>query len=118
MAVTISIWHNPRCGTSRRALALLEEHGVVPVVRDYLNEPPSEAELRAALSLLDRAPRDILRWKEGARSDAGLTETSDDDALIAAMVAYPILIERPIVFSETRAVLGRPAEAVLDVLTP
>jgi len=118
VALTISIWHNPRCGTSRRALALLEEHGVTPVVRNYLTEPPSEAELRAALSLLDRSPRDILRWKEDATREAGLTPESDDDALIAAMVAHPILIERPIVFSETRAVLGRPAEAVLEVLAP
>lgn len=116
--MSVSIWHNPRCGTSRRALALLEENGVRPVVRNYLTEPPSEAELRAALSLLGLTARDILREKEAAYAEAGLTEQSDDEALIAAMVDHPILIQRPIVFSENRAVLARPADKALEVLAP
>lgn len=107
----ISIWHNPRCGSSRRALALLEEHGVAPVVRLYLQEPPSEAELRAALVLLGLSAAELLRRKEPQAE--GLV---GEDAIIAAMVAHPILIERPVVFSETRAVLARPAERALEVL--
>lgn len=113
----ISIWHNPRCGTSRRALALLEEHGVAPVIRRYLEEPPSEAELRAALAALGLPAGELLRRKEPLVAELGL-EAAGEEALIAAMTRHPILIERPVVFSEARAVLARPAERVLEVLAP
>ena len=113
----ISIWHNPRCGTSRRALALLEERGVTPVIRRYLEEPPTEAELRATLAALNLTAGELLRRKEPLVAELGLTEAGED-ALIAAMVDHPILIERPVIFSEARAVLARPAERALAILAP
>lgn len=113
----ISIWHNPRCGTSRRALALLESHGVAPVIRRYLEEPPTVAELRAALVALNLPAGALLRRKEPLVAELGLA-AAGEEALIAAMAAHPILIERPVIFSETRAVLARPAERALEVLAP
>lgn len=111
--MTTTIWHNPRCSTSRATLALLEERGITPTVRLYLQDPPSEAELRAALKALNLSARALIRQKEAAFREAGLTKASSEDDLIAAMAAHPILIERPVVFHHGRAALGRPPEAVL-----
>jgi arsenate reductase (glutaredoxin) len=113
MAVTTTIWHNPRCSTSRKTLALLTKRGIAPEIRLYLQDPPTEAELRAALKALGQPALALVRQKEPAFAEAGLTKTSGEDALIAAMAAHPILIERPIVFHNGRAALGRPPEAVL-----
>ncbi len=111
----VRIFHNPRCNTSRRTLALLRQKGVEPEIVDYLKTPPSSAELKQILGQLNLPARALLRKKEAAAAgiDAGkLTE----DQLIAAMVADPILIERPIVLSGGKAAVGRPPEAVLSVL--
>jgi len=111
----IVIYHNPRCSKSREALRLLTEKGANPRVVDYLATPPSAAELARILALLGKRPRDILRAKEAA--EAGIDAAAlDDGALIAAMVAHPIVIERPIVVAGAKAALGRPPEAVLGVL--
>lgn len=112
MAVT-TIWHNPRCSTSRATLKLLEERGITPEFRLYLQDPPSEAELRAALKALGLPALALVRQKEAAFREAGVSKTSSDDDLIAAMAAHPVLIERPVVFHQGRAALGRPPEAVL-----
>lgn len=106
-----TIWHNPRCSKSRATLALLESLGVAPEVRLYLRDPPSEAELRAALAALRRPARALVRTAEPAFRDLGLA-TAGEDALVAAMAAHPELIERPLVLHRGRAALGRPPEAV------
>jgi len=112
MAVTI--YHNPRCSKSRETLRLLEERGAAPAVVEYLKTPPSVAELKRILGLLGVGPRDVLRRKEAA--EAGLDPALDGDALIAAMVANPAVIERPIVVAGDKAAMGRPPEKVLEIL--
>lgn len=111
--MTTAIWHNPRCSTSRATLALLEAQGIAPDIRLYLQDPPTEAELRAVLKALGQPARALVRQKEPAFREAGLSDQSCDDALIAAMAAQPVLIERPLVLHDGRAALGRPPEAVL-----
>ena len=111
----VTIYHNPRCSKSRQTLGLIKERGIEPDVVEYLTQPPSAEELSRVLALLGKGPRDILRAKEAKA--AGLDDPSlSDDELIAAMVANPAVIERPIVVSGDRAVLGRPPEDVLDIL--
>ena len=112
-----TIYHNPRCSKSRQTLALLEERGIGPRVVDYLKTPPSAAELKTILKKLGLRPRDLMRKGEPLYAELGLKDRDlDDDALIALMVANPILIERPIVVSGGKAALGRPPEAVLEIL--
>ncbi len=109
-----TIYHNPRCSKSRQTLALLIEHGVEPEIIEYLVTPPSADELRTILGHLGNSPRDILRNKEA--KEAGLDDPAmDDDALIEAMAANPIVIERPIVVNGDKAAMGRPPESVLDI---
>lgn len=116
MAVTI--YHNPRCGKSRQTLALLRDRGIEPDVVEYLKTPPDAATLRRLLDSLGLDVRGLMRRKEAVYRENGLDDMAlDDDALIAAMVANPILIERPIVVTaDGRAALGRPPEAVLGIL--
>ena len=117
MAVDIVIYHNPECGTSRNALAMIRNAGIEPHVIDYLKTPPSRALL---VELIDRAgmtPRELLREKGTPYADLGLgDETLSDDALVDAMMAHPILINRPLVVSPLGVKLCRPSEAVLDLL--
>jgi arsenate reductase (glutaredoxin) len=112
-----TIYHNPRCSKSRQTLALLEERGIAPRVVDYLKTPPSAAELKTILKQLGLRPRDLMRKGEPLYAELGLKDRDlDDDALIALMVANPILIERPIVVSGGKAAIGRPPESVLEIL--
>ncbi len=111
------IYHNPRCSKSRQALALLEEHGVVPEIIRYLETPPTAAELADLLDKLGLQPRDLMRQKEAEYKELGLDNPGlSNDALIAAMIAHPKLIERPIVVKGSKAALGRPPESVLTLL--
>jgi arsenate reductase (glutaredoxin) len=113
MAVTM--YHNPRCNTSRKTLALLREKGVEPEIVEYLKTPPSAPELKKILGQLKLPAAKLVRKKEAAA--AGIDpKLLSEDALIAAMVKNPIIIERPIVISGIKAALGRPPEAVLSVL--
>lgn len=115
--MSVTIYHNPRCSKSRQTLALLRDRGIEPRIVEYLKTPPSADELKDLLRLLGRTPRKLMRRKEDAYREAGLDDAQlDDDALIAAMVRHPILIERPIVLAGGKAALGRPPEAVLDIL--
>jgi arsenate reductase len=115
--MTVTIYHNPRCSKSRATLALIEARGLKPKIVDYLETPPSAAELKAILNKLGLTPRDILRKGEPVYAELKLkTRKLDDDALIAVMVKNPILIERPIVVAGNRAVVGRPPENVLAIL--
>ncbi len=110
-----TIWHNPRCSKSRQTLALLTARGIDPAIRLYLEDPPSEAEIRVALAALGLPATGLLRTGEALFNELGLTTEMDAAALIAAMAAHPALIERPLVVHGTRARLGRPPEAVLDL---
>jgi arsenate reductase len=113
--MTVTIYHNPRCSKSRETLQLIEDKGVAPQVVEYLKTPPTADELTRILALLGRSPRDILRKKEAA--EAGIDADALSEAgLIAAMVANPAVIERPIVVNGDRAALGRPPESVLAIL--
>ena len=115
--MSVRIYHNPPCSKSRATLALLEENGHAPVVVEYLKTPPTEDGLRQVLAALGLGPRDVMRTGEAAYKDNNLADESlSDDQLIAAMVANPILIERPIVVSGGKAKIGRPPEGVLDIL--
>lgn len=115
--MTTTIFHNPRCSKSRATLALLEERGIRPEIRLYLENPPDAAELKSILALLDRSPRELIRKGEAEYREQGLSDPSlSDDELIAAMVASPRLIERPVVLSNGKAAVGRPPESVLEIL--
>lgn len=113
--MTITLYHNPRCSKSRAALALLEQRGIKPEIVEYLKTPPNATELTRILALLGMRPRDLLRPAEARQ--AGLDDPGlDDKALIAAMVANPIVIERPIAVSAEAACVGRPPDRVLELL--
>ena len=113
----ITIYHNPRCSKSRQSLALLEENGITPDIVLYLDTPPGEAGLRSILKKLGMGPRQIMRKGEPVYREQNLADAALTDAqLIAAMVAHPILIERPIIIKGARAVLGRPPENLLALL--
>lgn len=116
MAKTL-IYHNPRCSKSRQTLALLEENDVQPEIIRYLENPPSEQELRNLLELLGLSPMDLMRQKEAEFKAQQLNDPSlSDDDLIQAMIATPKLIERPIVVRGKKAVIGRPPENVLEII--
>jgi len=112
-----TIYHNPRCSKSRQTLALLQDRGIDLEIVEYLNTPPDAAELDRILGLLGKEPRELMRRKEAAYTEAGADSADLDRAsLIAIMVSNPILIERPIVLANGKAALGRPPEDVLDIL--
>lgn len=115
-----TIWHNPRCSKSRQTLTLLQQHGVEPEVRFYLDNPPDPAELERVLSQLALQPADLIRKGEQTFKNLGLNINAPQAELIRAMSDNPILIERPVVIcsgkEKTRAVLGRPPENVMALL--
>jgi arsenate reductase len=111
----VTMYHNPRCNTSRRTLALLREKGVEPTIIEYLKTPYTAAQLKKILGQLKTPASRLVRKKEAAA--AGIDPGAlSEEALIAAMVKNPIIVERPIVVSGDKAALGRPPEAVLSVL--
>lgn len=112
----ITIWHNPRCSKSRQTLALLRERGIEPKVRLYLSDAPGAEVIRQALTLLSIPAAGLVRFGEQTAKDLGLSKTTPEDALIAAMAENSVLIERPVVFANRKAALGRPPEAVLTIL--
>ena len=114
--MTTTIWHNPRCSKSRMTLALLEEQGIEPAIRLYLDDVPSAEELNDVIQLLGIKPWELLRRGEQIFKELGLNKESGDTVLIAAMSQHPILIERPVVIHGGRAALGRPPENVLGLL--
>ena len=113
----VTIYHNPRCNTSRNALKLLRDRGVEPEIVEYLKTPPDAATLDGFLKKLGLEPRELMRRKEPPYKALKLDDPKKTRAqLIRAMVENPILIERPIVVNRGKVALGRPAEKVLDVL--
>jgi arsenate reductase len=113
--MALTIWHNPRCSKSRATLALLTERGLSPEVRLYLDMPPTRTELEETLRKLGRPAADLLRWGEKNRPTA-LSKDASDAEILDALCANPRLIERPVVLTDTVARIGRPPEAVLDIL--
>jgi arsenic resistance protein ArsH len=114
---TITIYHNPKCGTSRNVLALIRNAGIEPTVIEYLKTPPSRAELVALIAATGAPVRELIRAKEPIYAELNLADPAlSDDALIDAMLAHPILINRPLVVSPLGTRLCRPSEAVLDLL--
>ena len=110
------LWHNPRCSKSRAALALLQDRGHTPEVYLYLQTPPDAAALDAVLSKLGIAAADLVRRGQAEWKATGLSPDSPEDRIRAAMLDAPILIERPILEIDARAAIGRPPEAVLEIL--
>ena len=112
-----SIYHNPRCSKSRQTLQLLEDNGIQPEIVLYLETPPDAKTLKSVLAKLGISARDLLRKGEAEYSENNLKDdTLTEDQLIAAMVAHPKLIERPIVIHGNKAAIGRPPEQVLELL--
>jgi arsenate reductase (glutaredoxin) len=112
----LTIYHNPRCTKSRNTLGLLQERGLEPHVIEYLKDPPTKSELKAVLGKLGFKPEELVRKGEDVYRSKYAGKKLSDAQWIDAMVADPILIERPIVVSGQRAVIGRPPENVLQLL--
>ncbi|PID44787.1 MAG: arsenate reductase (glutaredoxin) [Proteobacteria bacterium] len=111
------IYHNPRCSKSRATLGLLEEKGEALDVVKYLETPPNKETLRHILTMLGLSPRALMRQGEAEYKEHNLADESlSDEQLLDAMVAYPKLIERPIVVKDGKAAIGRPPESVLEIL--
>jgi arsenate reductase len=118
-AMDVVIYHNPDCGTSRNTLALIRNAGIEPHVVEYLKTPPSRPLLRQLIARMGLSTRDVLREKGTPYAALGLADPGlTDDQLLDAMMAHPILINRPIVVSPKGVRLCRPSEAVLDLLPP
>ncbi len=117
MEASVDIYHNPRCSKSRATLDLLRERGIDPSVIEYLKEPPDDIELRQLLDLLGISARELLRTSEAPYKQLGLQDQSlSEDKIIEAILKFPILMERPIVVTNGKARIGRPPEAVLEIL--
>lgn len=115
--MTITIYHNPKCGTSRNTLALIRNSGDEPVVIEYLKQPPSKEVLKNMLTTMAFSERELMRQKESLYEELQLAEDKwSEDALIDLMLAHPILINRPIVITPLGMKLCRPSELVLDIL--
>lgn len=113
----VTIWHNPKCGTSRNTLAMIRATGIEPVVVDYLKTPPDRAALVAMIAASGLGVRAAIRQKGTPYAELGLDDPAlDDAALIDAMLAHPILINRPFVQTARGTRLCRPSELVLDIL--
>jgi arsenate reductase len=116
-ATNVTIYHNPQCGTSRNVLALIRNAGIEPEVIEYLKTPPTRETLKELIAQMGVPVREVIRQKEAVYKELGLDDPAlGDDALIDAMLAHPILINRPIVVTPLATRLCRPSEAVLDIL--
>src|SRR5579862_6344601 len=115
--MSVVIWHNPKCATSRKVLEMIRAKGLAPKIVDYVKTPPSAAEIKAALKAMDMTPRELLRRRGTPFDELGLDDPKKTDAqLIAAMAAHPILIERPVVRGPKGTRLCRPPERLAEIL--
>ena len=116
--MTITIYHNPKCGTSRNSLALIRNTGAEPVIIEYLQNPPNREKLLELISGMNLTPRELLRKKGTSYEELQLDDSKwSDDELIDFMISHPILINRPIVVTPAGTRLCRPSELVLDILS-
>lgn len=113
--MTVTIYFNPKCGTARKTLELIRQHGIEPEIVEYLKTPLTRPQLEDLIKKLGIPVRDLVRTKESLYSELGL-EQADDNALLDAMAAHPILMNRPVVITPKGARLCRPQELVLDLL--
>jgi arsenate reductase len=115
--MTLVMYHNPQCSTSRRTLALLRERGIEPRIVEYLKTPPDIATLRTLAKALGLAsPREMMRTKEAEYKELDLADADDPETLFRAMTEHPRLIQRPILVNGKRARIGRPPEAALEIV--
>ena len=115
--MTVTIWHNPRCSKSRQTLELLRKKGIEPAIREYLKQPPSKAEVEKLIDLLGGDAKDLVRDGEAEFKTLGKKKAELSRSDIAQAIArHPILLQRPIVVSGSRAAIGRPPEAVLPLV--
>ncbi|MER9952649.1 arsenate reductase (glutaredoxin) [Mesorhizobium sp. M0047] len=115
--MTVTIYHNPACGTSRNTLAIIRQSGEEPEVIEYLKTPPSRERLVELIAAMGMTPRDLLREKDTPYAELGLADPEwTDEEILDLMLEHPILINRPIVVSPLGVVLARPSEKVLDIL--
>jgi arsenate reductase len=113
----VTIWHNPKCGTSRKVLEMIRAKGIEPTIVDYVKSPPSVADIKAALEEMGIKPRDLLRRRGTPYDELGLDDAKlGDAALVAAMHEHPILIERPVVRAPKGTRLCRPPERLEDIV--
>jgi len=113
----VTIYHNPACGTSRNTLAMIRESGEEPEIIEYLKTPPTKTKLKELIKAMGISPRELLRRKGTPYDELGLDDASlTDEQLVDAMVAHPLLINRPIVVTPRGARLCRPSETVLEIL--
>ena len=115
--MSVTIYHNPMCGTSRGALGIIRERNIEPTIIEYLKTPLTKDQLKALIGKMGVAVKDVVRWKEkDTVAEAGISETSSDDALLSAMAKFPILMNRPIVITDKGAKLCRPSDEAASLL--
>tara|TARA_B100000989_G_scaffold286025_1_gene254272 strand:- start:590 stop:946 length:357 start_codon:yes stop_codon:yes gene_type:complete len=113
----LTIYHNPRCSKSRQTLKIINDHGIQPIIVEYLKTPLKKSELESISKLLNKRPKDFLRKNEADFKENNIKNVIENDAeLINEMVKFPKIIERPIVLYKNKAVIGRPPENVLEIL--
>ncbi|MDY0233755.1 MAG: arsenate reductase (glutaredoxin) [Sulfurimonas sp.] len=112
----VTIWYNPSCSKCREALAILDENGCEVEAVEYLKTIPTKDEITTALSMLGMNPRELMRVKEDIYSELNLKDEDDYDKLVDAMIQHPILIERPVIFKDSRAIIGRPTSIIAKFL--
>jgi arsenate reductase len=117
MSLTVTIWHNPKCATSRKVLASIRAEGIEPTIVEYLKTPPTAAEIKAVLKEMGIGPRALLRRRGSPYDDLGLGDPKWTDAeLVAVMAKHPLLIERPVVRTRKGTRLCRPLDRLKDIL--
>ena len=112
----LKIWYNPNCSKSREAMLLVEKNGCENEVIKYLENTPDIAEIKSALKMLNLSARELMRTKEDIYKELNLKDEMDEDNLIQAMFQNPILIERPVLFKNNKAIIGRPTSIIEDFL--
>jgi arsenate reductase (glutaredoxin) len=113
----VTIYHNPQCSNSRQALKIIQAHRITPTIIEYLKTPLTKDQLKALIAKMGVAVKDVVRWKQKDEvAAAGISESSSDEALLAAMARYPILMNRPIVVTDKGVKLCRPGDVVLSLI--
>ena len=113
----VIIYHNPKCSKSRETLQILQDNNIEPEIIDYLEDPPTAQKLKKIIALLGVSARDLMRSTEPAYTDADLDDDSlSENDIIEAICEYPALLQRPIVISKNRAIIGRPPARVLEII--
>lgn len=113
----ITIWHNPRCSKSRQALALLDENGCEKEIVKYLEQTPNKSEIKKVLAMLGISARELMRTKEDIYKELDLKNENNEERLIEAMANNPKLIERPVIIKGDKAIIARPPEKALELLS-